>query len=335
MDATHLTRVPKDLQHLRVAVLLATYNGAQFVDLQIRSLMGNFVPFLLHWIDDHSEDSTRRIVRSSARSSCIDLVEWHQPQHLGVPGTFFRLLELVEADIYLFCDQDDVWWPGKIDATVANLVNDIDSPVLCFSDTLLFNSDEPGVARSLFFLRGGKKLPKDRPERPMLLPFSRTVAAGHTQGFTRPVREIFLKHKIVACTYTFMHDWWMHDITLASGTVRTFCDVPTVLWRQHRRSVGGIYHEINESGVRQKWRVAQLNRRIVARHAQGLVLAAPTLPRGENFDDTIGLARLISDIDRRCTPAQLLRLGCYGAKLEWFRSFIPLACVSCDAPSDG
>jgi len=56
----------------------------------------------------------------------------------GVPGTFFQLLECVDADIYLFCDQDDIWQRGRIDATVAHLLPDLASPVLCSSDPLMF-----------------------------------------------------------------------------------------------------------------------------------------------------------------------------------------------------
>src|ERR1700729_1913701 len=92
-----------------VAILLATYNGAKFVETQILSLKENRTPFTIHWIDDHSTDDTRLIVRECARSAGIPVKEWHIELHLGVPGVFFELLERAEADIYLFCDQDDIW----------------------------------------------------------------------------------------------------------------------------------------------------------------------------------------------------------------------------------
>src|SRR5690242_594035 len=88
---------------VRVSILLATYNGAAYVGDQIRSLRDNVTEFTLHWIDDHSTDGTREAVRSAARTCGVILKEWHQEQHLGVPHTFFRLLELVDSDIYLFC----------------------------------------------------------------------------------------------------------------------------------------------------------------------------------------------------------------------------------------
>ena len=50
----------------KVAVLLATFNGGPFVDEQIRSLAANNTPFTLHWLDDHSTDNTREIVRAAS-----------------------------------------------------------------------------------------------------------------------------------------------------------------------------------------------------------------------------------------------------------------------------
>jgi len=76
----------------KVAVLLATFNGAPFVDEQIRSLAANNTSFTLHWLDDHSTDNTREIVRAASSNSGIELNELHQAQRLGLPGTFYRLL---------------------------------------------------------------------------------------------------------------------------------------------------------------------------------------------------------------------------------------------------
>jgi hypothetical protein len=54
-------------------------------------------------------------------------------------------MDCADADIYLFCDQDDIWQAGKIDAVVDNLRADVASAVLCFSDPLMFYNDEPEV----------------------------------------------------------------------------------------------------------------------------------------------------------------------------------------------
>jgi len=173
-----------------VAVLLATYNGARFLEPQIRSLKENAVPFTLHWLDDHSNDDTREALRALTRSVGIELHEWHQPQHLGVPGAFFQLLECVDADFYLFCDQDDIWQPGKIDTTVANLFPDIDSPVICCSDPFVFDDRQPEVLHRLSDLIGARPpiaLQETRMFMPIVGPRSyariyATVARVYTSG---------------------------------------------------------------------------------------------------------------------------------------------------------
>jgi len=325
----------KAQQTPKVAILLATYNGARFIKLQICSLKENATPFTLHWLDDHSNDNTRDVVRSSACSASIELAEWHQPKHLGLPSSFFQLLECVEADIYLFCDQDDIWQPGKIDATVANLIDDIASPVLCFSDSLMFNDNNPEVFRFASKMTGRKKSAKALHVPQTLSTFTSIVAPGHTQGFTRPVREIFLRHKAIAHEYAFMHDWWIHDITIASGTVRMLSNAPTALWRQHAESFCANLGGSVRSGVTKNWQSIQYWRRIKSRHAQGFVLSASTLPLDRNEGRLHSIAQLSASLDRRQTPAALIRLARHGAMPQslYGAALFSIACLCSDATS--
>jgi rhamnosyltransferase len=286
-----------------VAVLLATYNGSQFIEAQLRSLTENATPFTLHWIDDRSNDNTRETVRAVTSAVGIRLCEWHQPQHIGLQGVFFRLLECVEADIYLFCDQDDIWQPQKIDATVASLSPDVASPVLCYSDPLFFQNDEPGNYRRSSEVLGVDPLVCSEASRM----FMSTLSWGHTIGLTRPLRELFLKHKDIACSYALLHDWWMYLIAVASGTARMLRDVPTTLYRRHTNNSSSDL--VSAPGIRAKWRRQQFLRTGLARQAQGFLLASATLPAGPKLDQAVALAELIVTLDRRQSPAALLRLA--------------------------
>jgi glycosyltransferase involved in cell wall biosynthesis len=316
-----------------IAILLATYNGIRFLEAQIRSLKGNLRPFTLHWLDDCSTDGTRQVVRSLTRDLNIELREWHQGQHLGVPRAFFRLLERVEADIYLFCDQDDIWQPGKIDATVDNLLPDLASPVLCFSDPLLFDDDVPQVFRRLT-----EALSLTVPAAQLTSKaFAINLASGHTIGFTRPLREIFLQHRTVAWTYAFMHDWWMYLIAIASGEVRMLRDVPTTLYRLHASgTLGSIARRTgwrNFFPVSERWREVQGDRRQLALNATGFILASKTLPAAAKLDRMLELARLVASIDRRQSPIAFIRLVRRavwpqpGFSLFW----LTMSCLCCDA----
>jgi rhamnosyltransferase len=314
-----------------VAVLLATYNGAQYVEAQIRSLKENVTRFTLHWLDDHSSDDTCKFVRASTLSSGIELREWHQPFRQGVPGAFFQLLECVEADIYLFCDQDDIWQPGKIDATVTNLLPDVASPVLCFSDPLLFYDDEPGIFRRMSDASHIKSSANLQGSRSLMA----TLAAGQAVGLTRPLREMFLRHKDIAREHAHMHDWWMYLLANASGTSRLLADAPTTLYRQHGNNVTSAFFS-RSRGINRlvlTWRLQHRWRRLLSRQAQGFLLASPTLPPGPKLDPLLAVARLVATLDRRQSPAALVRLArCGGIVPSWYRMlWLAASCLYSDA----
>jgi glycosyltransferase involved in cell wall biosynthesis len=300
-------------QNVQVAVLLATCNGARFIEQQLESLVQNGVAFTLHWLDDHSTDNTRQLVRARARNLGLKLREWHQPERQFLPGAFFQLLECVTADIYLFCDQDDIWQAGKIDAAVANLEPDLASPVLCFSDSLMFYDDEPA------FVRPVSKVFHSRPPRALQESrvFMTAIAPGHTQGFTRALRDLYLRHRAVARAYARNHDAWMYLIAQAAGTARMLSGVPTVLYRQHDGNVtAGLLRRNGKQRLDRStltWKQQQVLRRRVARHAQGFILAAVTLPPSSKLERLVALARRVATLDRKQSVADLLNLVRRGA----------------------
>lgn len=324
-DAQNLTTAPG------VAVLLATYNGARYVEAQIQSLAHNHTAFTLHWLDDHSSDDTRQIVRAAAARSDIDLCEWHQPQRQGVPGAFFQLLESVAADIYLFCDQDDIWQPGKIDATVADLLPDLAIPVLCFSDPLLFYDDQPAIFRRMsevLRIRASANLQGSRS-------LMANLAWGHALGLTRPLRELFMPHKDIAREHAHMHDWWMYLLANASGTSRRLRGVPTTLYRHHGNNVTSALFT-RSRGIQRlilTWRLQHRWRRLLSRQAQGFLLASATLPPSSKLQSLLEAAPLIATLDRRQSPADLWRLARRGAIVpSWHRMFwLTASCLFSDA----
>ena len=310
-------------QQRNVAVLLATYNGAQFVEAQIKSLKENVIQFTLHWLDDQSTDDTREIVRDLTRGIGIELREWHQSEYLGIQRSYYRLLECVEADIYLFCDQDDIWQPGKIDATVENLFPDLTSPVLCFSNSIIFADDESEKPRRLYNINK-KTGALSLPQKGQLF---QPGVYGHTQGFTRPLRDIFVRHAAIAHDQAPLHDAWLYIIAVASGgTARILpADAPVALWRQHEnshttklvaRGSGKDAKEVKHvklagslpfSGI-QKWGLIQVMRSQLSGHAKCFIAVAPTFPRIPQLTQALDLAHIVARLDRRQSPAALFRL---------------------------
>jgi len=326
----------KALHNVEVAVLLATFNGARFVEQQIRSLGENDCRFTLCWLDDQSTDETRVVVREAVRGSRVQLRECHQDERQGVPGAFFSLLECVEADIYLFCDQDDVWQPGKIDATVAALLPEYDRPALCCSDPLLFRNGTPDVLYRISEILRTDAGVAMRESRVFMTGF----ANGHTQGFTRPLRELYMKHRSIARRYAYMHDEWMHSIAVASGSARLLNSVPTTLYRWRKDTASSAFGTWGGRGVGRAvvtWQQRQRFRRLLARHAKGLLLAAPTLPRGPRLERLLSIAKLVAVLERRQSLFEVARLFARGVLWPNWHLAIGLAtaCFLSDVRPDG
>lgn len=313
-----------------VAILLATYNSAAFVEQQIASLRDNRTRFTLHWLDDHSSDDTRTLVPALAARFGIDLVAWHQPERLGVPGVFFKLLECVAADIYLFCDHDDIWQPGKIDATVADLAPDAARPAFCFSEPwVFFDAGKPESRQRYFEIAGMTAADSQLLSRS----FALNPAIGNTVGFTRPLRDLLLQHSDIARGHAVMHDWWLYLLASSLEASRMLRDVPTTLYRQHRNNAFGVGLGGKRRTLALMWERQQRYRRLVARQAAGFVRVAPSLAPGPALARLTAAAQLIQTLDRRQSLARIVTLlRRRTLLLPWRRAvWLALVCIVSDA----
>ena len=141
-----------------IAILMATYNGARYVEEQVASLQAQTRrDWKLYICDDGSTDDTpnvlTRIVGGDERISLLD----DPVKNKGVGDRFCWMLEQTKDrhDIFFFCDQDDVWLPEKIDRT-ARIIESSDSqiPLLVHCDLIIVN-ESLEVTRNSHFAHAG------------------------------------------------------------------------------------------------------------------------------------------------------------------------------------
>lgn len=103
-----------------ISVCMATYNGQRYIREQIDSILCQLSESdELVVSDDHSSDNTREIIRSYHDDRII-LIE-NDLAH-GVTHNFENALNHSIGDVILFADQDDVWYPNKIEELTRFLV---------------------------------------------------------------------------------------------------------------------------------------------------------------------------------------------------------------------
>ena len=109
----------------KVAVLMATYNGQQWLPEQIDSILNQVgVEVTLFVSDDSSSDGSYEYLRNLSKEDSRVILLPNTPRMGAAAYNFYRLIEDVnysEFDYVAFADQDDLWYPEKLCNSVSVL----------------------------------------------------------------------------------------------------------------------------------------------------------------------------------------------------------------------
>jgi len=213
-----------------VQVLMATYNGAQFVKAQLESLRAQTMAARLRLLvrDDHSTDGTPDLIRAfGAGALDVTVIEG---ANVGVVGSFLELMRAADesADFFFLCDQDDVWDADKVAVAVAALepYRDADLPVLYCGRSVVAAADLRPIG-----------VTDDVPRGPSLAnALVQNIAPGHTMAMNRAL--LSLAARTLVPERVVMHDCWLYLLACAVGRV-IFDSVPHATYRLHDDNEAG------------------------------------------------------------------------------------------------
>jgi glycosyltransferase involved in cell wall biosynthesis len=215
----------------KVAIWLATRNGAAFLDEQLRSLEAQTHPSIdICASDDGSTDGTPAILskwQTGWKKGAFDIREGPRE---GFAENFRSLLsnDEAEADFFACCDQDDLWEPHKLKAALAWMRRqDWSRPLLFCSRTLTISESGTPVGMSPLFSR--------QPSfRNALV---QSLAGGNTMVLNRAARDIVATASRRARFVS--HDWWMYQLVTGAGGIVHYSPEPLVRYRQHAENLVG------------------------------------------------------------------------------------------------
>lgn len=230
----------------RVAILLSTFNGEQFLPAQLDSLLVQSHTGCDIWVrDDGSSDQSLAIVQRYADAH--PQIRVQAGANLGFVASFYELLQNVGAgyDFYFFCDQDDVWMPSKVSRAVELLAGQQGLALYC-SRTQYVDRDLQTIGPSPDYDRSaigwGNALVQN-------------IATGCTVALNAAARERLLFQRPLVC---LAHDWWAYLVVSAFGAV-VFDSESHILYRQHGSNTIGM----QKQGLPGQWaRVQRFVRRL-------------------------------------------------------------------------
>ncbi len=200
---------------------MSTYNGAEYLEEQLRSILNQEdvdVRVLIR--DDGSVDGTIAILKEYERIPNVRII---YGSNIGAAKSFLELIKVCDGTpYYSFADQDDIWLPNKLSIAITAL-ND--------NRAVLYHGLAGRVDKHLNKLPDLQYYPKDSFGASLL-----TSATGCTMVLTHDFIEILKTHVPDKIS---MHDAWVYRVAFALG-LKVFYDPESyMLYRQHDHNVSG------------------------------------------------------------------------------------------------
>jgi len=222
-----------------IAIIVATYNGEKFIGEQLDSILRNsFTDFEIYVCDDGSSDDTKQVV-AEYMTAHPNRIHWHKnEQNLGVIRNFLCAVEQIEADYFMFCDQDDVWLPDKLAHTLSCMKKAEEElperPITVFGDATMVDGDLKPLGSS--FQKVSNLNPTDVSLSHLVM---ENAAIGCTVMINCSVKQL-LQEIPELPKEVRMHDCWVAMISAALGKL-VFLDEELLLYRQHgNNTLGGM-----------------------------------------------------------------------------------------------
>jgi len=106
----------------KISIAMATYNGARFLREQLDSFAAQTrLPHELVVGDDGSTDDTVAILEEFAPAAPFPVRIYRNPANLGFADNFLQTAERCEGDWIALSDQDDAWYPEKLQRIAAGI----------------------------------------------------------------------------------------------------------------------------------------------------------------------------------------------------------------------
>ncbi len=215
-----------------IAVLLTSYNGERYIEEQLASLeTQSHRAFDLFIRDDGSTDHTVEQILAFQSRSKLSIKLLPKGKKLGASQNFAHLLHHAlksgQYRYFMFCDQDDVWLPSKVEATL-KAMREAETPTptlpLLIHTDLQVVDEHLHLAHDSYWHYQHIDPAYDTLNRLLV----QNVITGCTVMINRPLAELSLPISEDA----IMHDWWIGLIAATLGKIEALPQ-SSIKYRQH------------------------------------------------------------------------------------------------------
>ena len=219
-----------------IAILLSTYNGSKYLTDLLDSLINqSLLNIKIYISDDGSTDTTLQIIHHYLeKNKNIILID--NKSNRGAFHNFMFLLNSVDADYYLFSDQDDIWLKEK-SLTLVNRIVDLENyyiktPIVVHSELTVVDENLNLISNSF---NKFSNINQDLFKMNKLFYMVTNSIVGCSMCINKYVKNVCFPINPNA----LMHDSWISLSVISNHGVIDFLPINLTLYRQHNSNVIG------------------------------------------------------------------------------------------------
>lgn len=207
----------------KIAILMSTYNGDEYVEKQIESIFNQtYNNFDLFVRDDGSKKDFVNYLEKLQLKYGFHLIKG---ENVGFLKSFMTLLKEIEGyDYYSFADQDDIWFSKKLEKSIEWLSKKDQSIPLLYH-CAYYTGEDVHKRDNIYY------------HSDSVYSFRKCFTTNYYSGFAivvnNKMRELMLKGNPNRITY---HDWWAGMIAIGLGKYH-FDDTPLAFHIDHKTNV--------------------------------------------------------------------------------------------------
>ena len=232
---------------MKISLVMATYNGAKYLNEQLDSIKNQTLKLdEVIIVDDVSTDDTSYLVEKYISNHQLNWMFIKNEKNLGYKGNFKKGLAHASGDVIFLCDQDDIWHLDKVERMVEALKNHLEIKALASSFNFVDGQGKPFSIEQKKGYANQNLLHKDVIDEIERVDLSLVKITNFSQGCCMAVRkeevEIFLKNT----QSKYPHDWELNLIAAMQDGCY-FYNVPLIDYRIHDKNTIGLDDVIHNS----------------------------------------------------------------------------------------
>ena len=205
-----------------VSIAMATYNGEKYLQEQLDSFLSQTLfPDELVISDDGSTDATLAIIEKFSKVAPFSVQIFRNETRLGYAENFGRAMAQCSGDVVFLSDQDDFWFPEKLQS-VCDVFKKNPHVWVVINDAEITDEFLESTGLTVFGQTQAAGLSPD------------DFITGCCSAYRSSISSVLLP--IPSATHT--HDGWLHILALSFGC-RQLLPKSLQLYRRHRNNTSG------------------------------------------------------------------------------------------------